>query len=141
MKLTTMIAALAVGSAAVIAAHASAGPAQDAVIKHFEDLAKKADPGFSGFSAERGKALFIAKHANGKPETPSCTSCHTSSPQQAGRTRAGKAIEPMALSKSPDRYSDLAKVEKWFRRNCDTVMGRECTPQEKGDFLVFMTGQ
>ena len=47
----------------------------------------------------------------------------------------------MAVSVTPDRFTDLAKVEKWFRRNCNTVLGRECTPAEKGDFIAFMTSQ
>jgi hypothetical protein len=47
----------------------------------------------------------------------------------------------MALSKTPDRYTDPKKVAKWFRRNCKSVLGRECTPLEKGDFLAFMMNQ
>jgi hypothetical protein len=102
--------------------------------------------GFGGeagtpLSADSGKSLFEAKVGSGKPETPSCTTCHSASPLNAGQTRAGKPIEPMAVSKTPDRFTDLEKVTKWFRRNCNSVLGRECTPQEKGDFLTFMTNQ
>ncbi len=93
------------------------------------------------FSAERGKTLFSQKFTGGKPDTPSCTSCHGKSPQNTGKTRAGKAIAPMAVSKSPERYTDAKKVAKWFRRNCRTVLGRECTPTEKGDFLTYMMSQ
>ena len=113
----------------------SAGPAQEGIMKHFQQQAD------GPFSAERGKTLFKARPASGKPETPSCTSCHGDAPIKAGKTRAGKDIAPMALSRTPDRYSDLKKVEKWFRRNCNSVIGRECTPQEKGDFLTFMISQ
>lgn len=98
-------------------------------------------PSFEGFSADRGKALFLNNYASGKPETPACTSCHTKSPTQAGQTRAGKAIAPMATSISPDRYNDKKKVEKWFRRNCNSVLGRLCTSLEKGDFITFMKTQ
>ncbi len=94
-----------------------------------------------GFSAERGRAFYLARHAGGKPETPSCTTCHTESPRNAGRTRAGKVIEPLALSRSPQRFHDAKKVEKWFRRNCRSVLGRNCTPLEKGDFITFMMSQ
>lgn len=129
---------LAAATAVILStASAHAGPAQDKILKHYQDLAG-AD---KAFSAERGKAFFLAKHSGGKPKTPSCTSCHTSSPLKTGKTRAGKDIKPMALSKTPDRYSDLKKVEKWFRRNCRSVLGRECTPVEKGDFLSFMISQ
>jgi len=44
----------------------------------------------------------------------------------------------MAVSVNPERYQTLKKVEKWFRRNCKSVLGRECTVTEKGDFLTFM---
>ena len=123
-----------------IALPAIAGPAQNQTVRHFESLAKQSG-GFTGFSAERGRSLFLSKVGGGDKDTPSCTTCHTESPSNAGRTRAGKAIDPMALSKTPDRYSDLEKVEKWFGRNCDSVLGRACTPTEKGDFLTFMIGQ
>jgi len=93
------------------------------------------------FSADRGRELFQSTFSGGKPDTPSCTTCHTADPHKQGITRAGKAISPMALSKTPDRYRDVKKVEKWFRRNCKSVLGRICTDQEKGDFLTFMLGQ
>ena len=38
-------------------------------------------------------------------------------------------------------YADPAKVEKWFKRNCNEVLGRACTPLEKGDWLSFMRSQ
>jgi len=116
---------------------ASDEPAQDLIIKHFQ---AQAGAGVK-FSADRGKAFFLAKHKGGKPKTPSCTVCHTRSPLNAGKTRAGKRIAPMALSKTSDRFSELKKVEKWFRRNCRSVLGRECTASEKGDYLAFMTSQ
>ena len=70
-----------------------------------------------------------------------CTSCHAKDPRTAGQTPAGKAIDPVALSASPGRYADSAKVEKWFKRNCNEVLGRQCTTQDKGDWLTFMIRQ
>ncbi len=119
---------------------AQAASPQD-LLKTYEAQAKAAGIWPGSFSAERGKELFYKKFGTGKPETPSCTACHTDSPHKTGRTRAGKPIKPMALSKTPDRYSDPEKVEKWFRRNCRSVIGRECTPLEKGDFITFMISQ
>jgi cytochrome c peroxidase len=123
------------------AAPAVAGPAQSGVLNRYAAEAKAAIPSFAGFSAERGKALFLASPAGSKPDTPSCTSCHTNDPTQPGRTRAGKPIGPMAVSAKGDRYTDFAETEKWFGRNCDSVLGRRCTPVEKGDFITFMMGQ
>lgn len=91
-------------------------------------------------SPARGEALFMARHSGGKPETPSCTTCHTKNPKTSGKTRAGKAIEPMALSVNPMRFTDSAKVAKWFRRNCNSVLGRECSAGEKADVLAWLAG-
>ena len=41
----------------------------------------------------------------------------------------------------PARFTDPEKVAKWFLRNCTSVLGRECTAIEKGDFLTFMSAQ
>ena len=120
---------------------AAAGPAQKLVLEHYMAEAKATNASFSGFSPERGKALFLSQSTTGKPDTPSCTACHTTNPRQTGRTRAGKEIDPMALSVKTDRYGDIAKTEKWFGRNCDSVLGRPCTPLEKGDFITFMVNQ
>ncbi len=113
---------------------ASAGPREQII------AALKAQAGGASFSAERGKALFMGRHTGGKPDTPSCTTCHGTNLRGMGRTRAGKPIEPMAVSANPNRFTDPAKVEKWFRRNCKSVLGRECTAREKGDVLTFLSG-
>ncbi len=126
---------------ALAAPTAWAGPALDSAMAILSAQAKAETSSFSGFSAERGGALFTARPAGGKPDTPSCTACHTSSPFDTGLTRAGKPIDPMALSKTPTRYADPKKLAKWFRRNCNGVLGRECTAMEKGDFLLFMTSR
>ena len=93
-----------------------------------------------GFSADRGKAFFRDRHTGGKPETPVCTECHTTDLTKQGKTRAGKDIEPMAASVNAKRYTDKAEVEKWFKRNCNDVLGRECTLAEKGDVLTYLLG-
>jgi hypothetical protein len=66
----------------------------------------------------------------------SCANCHGADLTQPGRhATTGKPIEPMAVSVNPKRLSDPAQTEKWFGRNCRWTLGRECTPQEKGDFV------
>jgi len=118
----------------------AAGP-RDSILAGYHAAAKRADPAFTGFSAARGEALFRASPNGGKPDTPSCTTCHTTAPQNRGRTRAGKEIDPIAVSATPRRFTDPADVEKWFTRNCKSVLGRECSAVEKGDFITFMMGQ
>ncbi|WP_281982596.1 DUF1924 domain-containing protein [Azonexus hydrophilus] len=119
---------------------ASAGPLE-AQLAAYATAAKAANPAFTGFSAARGEKLHVTNFALGKPDTPACTSCHGNDPRAAGKTLIGKVIEPVALSVSPGRYADPAKVEKWFKRNCNEVLGRECTPLEKGDWLTFVSSR
>ncbi|MBT4427769.1 MAG: DUF1924 domain-containing protein [Rhodospirillaceae bacterium] len=135
-----IVAAVAGGSAWSANGPANAAMMQDN-IERYRVEAKALGQGFEAFSAERGRILFSSSPAAGKPDTPSCTACHTTDPAGVGQTRAGKEIAPMALSRTPDRYIDVKKIEKWFRRNCNSVLGRECTPLEKGDFLTFMASQ
>jgi hypothetical protein len=47
-------------------------------------------------------------------------------------------IEAMAPSVNPQRLTDAAKVEKWFGRNCKDVLERNCTAQEKGDYIQYL---
>ena len=123
-----------------LAGPAAASPERDAILKTYLDQAKAEDAGLTAFSADRGKELFFSEHKGESADITSCTSCHTKDPTKAGQTRAGKAIEPMAVSVMPARFTDAAKVEKWFGRNCKSVLGRACTATEKGDFITYLSG-
>jgi len=90
-------------------------------------------------SAKRGETLFRQRFVH-NDKMPACTSCHTDSPLNAGQHAVtGKAIRPLAFAANGERFADLAKVEKWFGRNCKEVVGRACTPGEKADFVAFMS--
>ena len=83
----------------------------------------------------RGQQLFTTRHG----KEWSCSSCHTALPTVEGKhARTGKVIGPMAPAFNPERFTDTAKTEKWFRRNCNDVVGRECTPGEKADVLAWL---
>lgn len=140
MNMKPGICTLAATLALIFSGAGIAGP-REAQLDQYARAAKSANPAFAGFSAARGKTLHTQAFAGGKADTPACTSCHGKETTGAGRNPAGKAIEPMALSASPARYSDPAKVEKWFKRNCNEVLGRECNALEKGDWLSFMINQ
>lgn len=127
-------------AALTLPASSFAGP-RDELLAQYATAAGKETPAFSGFSAARGKTLHTQKFAGGKPDTPACTTCHSENARGAGRTLTGKAIEAVAVSATPQRYTDPAKVEKWFKRNCNEVLGRACTAQEKGDWLSYMISQ
>ena len=83
----------------------------------------------------RGQQLFTSKHGR----EWSCASCHGNPPTQTGRHAAtGKSIAPLAPAFNPERFTDVAKTEKWFRGNCNDVGGRECTAAEKADVLSWL---
>lgn len=127
---------LAITLAALLAA--APGFAQDANDTNAAALIAKfaAEAGITP-SVEAGKAFFLATQTGGGADTPSCTSCHTADPKAMGMARTGKEIEPMALSVNPKRFTDTAFVDKWFGRNCDSVLARECTAAEKANVLAF----
>ncbi len=83
----------------------------------------------------RGQQFFNATHGR----EWSCSSCHTATPTVTGKhANTGKPIEPLAPAANPKRFADAAKTEKWFRRNCNDVLGRECSAGEKADVLAWL---
>jgi len=92
-------------------------------------------PGFQGFSAERGKIFYNSKHG----QDWSCSTCHTDNPAAQGKhAKTDKPIDPLAPSVNAERFTKMKKIKKWFKRNCNDVLDRLCTSQEKGDFLAYL---
>jgi hypothetical protein len=86
-------------------------------------------------SPARGQQFFTTTHGR----EWNCASCHGQVPTGPGRhAGTGKPIAALAPATSAQRFTDPAKVEKWFRRNCNDVAGRECTPAEKADVLGWL---
>jgi hypothetical protein len=101
----------------------------------FAAEARRDDPAFTGFSAARGERFFRDTHGGDW----SCATCHASTPTTPGRHEVtGKRIEPLAPAANPERFTRAATVEKWFKRNCNDVLQRRCTAQEKGDVLAWL---
>ena len=96
--------------------------------------------GGANFSAAAGEKMWSREVLSAKDnKLHSCISCHTDKLNQSGKHhKTGKPIKPMALSANSERYTKVKKIEKWFKRNCKWSWGRECTPQEKGDFLTYL---
>jgi cytochrome c peroxidase len=83
----------------------------------------------------RGERFFSTTHGR----EWSCSSCHTRRPTVEGRhANTGKTIAPLAPAANPQRFTDAAKTEKWFRRNCNDVLGRECSSEEKADVRAWL---
>jgi len=97
--------------------------------------------GAGPFTAAGGQKFWNTQH-NNAGEQRDCTSCHTKDLKSSGEhATTGKTIDPMAPSVNPQRLTDITKVNKWFKRNCKWVLGRECSAQEKGDILQFLSSQ
>lgn len=110
----------------------------DDLLKDYAAEAKKSDASFKQFEAAKGKDFYFAEHKTPEGKTTSCAECHTKDPTKQGKARTGKVVDPMAPSANPKRFTDKAKVEKWFKRNCNDVLARPCTALEKGHFIKFL---
>ena len=101
----------------------------------FAQESKAQNPAFKGFSAKTGESFYKNKHGGDW----SCSSCHTDNPAAEGKHAVtGKVIQPLSPNANPSRFTDAAKVNKWFKRNCNDVLKRECTPEEKGNLLTYL---
>lgn len=122
----TFVAISLTGLALWVQAH----PLQDS----YRAAAKQENPAFTDFSVARGEAFYRAKTGD-----VSCASCHSDSPKAHGsHATTRKDILPMAPVANAARFTDTAKVEKWFKRNCTDVLKRACTATEKGDFIAYL---
>lgn len=93
--------------------------------------------------SKNGEVLWKKTYiSNGEFSERSCTTCHTYDLTKTGKhIKTGKGIKPMAPTTNPDRLTSIKTINKWFKRNCKWTMGRECTPQEKADMLVYIENQ
>ena len=110
---------------------ASANP----ILDNYKAQAKAENAAFMDFSALAGQKLYNTQG----PNQLACVSCHTDSPKNPGKhAKTNKVIDPLAPSVNAQRFTDAAKVEKWFKRNCNDALGRACTTQEKGNFMAYV---
>ena len=86
-----------------------------------QDLLKIYEAQSSKASPSRGEQFFNAKHG----KEWSCSSCHENPPNHDTKhIVTGKVIKPLSPNSNSERFTDQAKVEKWFKRNCNDVLGR-----------------
>ena len=118
-------------------AHAAmAQPVVDEALKTFSEGGKLK------FDAQRGKAFWTKKFPAKDGKDRQCATCHGEDLTKTGKhAKSGKLIEPMAPSVNPQRYTEMKKINKWLKRNCKWTVGRECTNQEKGDLLKYLSQQ
>lgn len=122
-------------SALFASATASASPASDGLLAGYKAAGAKPD-------AAKGKADWSKQSKGEDGEMLACSSCHGTDLSKTGEHhKTHKIIQPMSPRANAERFTDEKKVEKWFKRNCKDVLGRECTVQEKADFLTFLLAQ
>ncbi len=99
--------------------------------------------GAAAFSAEAGHRMWSRMHiSTDAPRERRCASCHGDDLTSVGKhAKTGKTIEPLAPSANAERLTNIKDIRKWLKRNCKWTLDRECTPQEKGDFLSYIQQQ
>ena len=104
----------------------------------YAGIAKSVNPAFTGPSAEEGKA-FYNREIGVKGKKVSCSSCHTANPADNGKDIVThKLIKPLSPVTNPQRFSDLDKVEDKFVQHCNDITGRDCTAQDKVNYITYL---
>jgi hypothetical protein len=86
-------------------------------------------------NADKGRQFFTSTHGG----EWLCSSCHGTPPTAQGKhANTNKTIAPLAPGFNPKAFTDSAKVDKWFRRNCKDVLSHECSANEKADVLAYL---
>lgn len=84
---------------------------------------------------DRGRNVFASRHGS----ELSCAACHGIPPTTPGEhASTGKRIDPLAPAFNPRAFTNAAKADKWFRRNCKDVLARDCSASEKADLLAYL---
>jgi hypothetical protein len=133
----------------------------DQILERYAALATQEDPAFAGFSAEHGHELYLQKRVLPVVGAINCASCHTADPRQEIIAHQSKVlcrqchvindsehphpkdakqrkIPPLAPSANPKRLTNFEHVEEFLKPNCEMVIGRQCTTQEKGDLIAWL---
>ena len=110
-------------------------------------IAKNVDPNFAGPSVEEGKKFFNReviqfKGAKTGSKVIACASCHTANPADSGKhIVTGKPIRPLSPAVNAKRFTDIEHVEKQFTKHCNEVVGGDCSPQEKANYITFLISE
>lgn len=104
----------------------------------YATIAHNINPASEGLSAEDGKDFFN-REITIKGKQVACASCHTANPADNGKNIVtGKPIRPLSPVVNEKRFANIDKVEKNFTKHCNDIIGRDCTAQEKGNFIAYL---
>ncbi len=111
----------------------------DDYLNSLKQEALKENPNFKNFDVKRGEEIFTSKHIGKKGKEISCTSCHGIDLSKSGENIfTSKIIEPLSPKTNPKRFTDLAEIEKWLKRNFNDVYNQEGTAIQKGDVITYI---
>lgn len=103
------------------------------------------DPAYKEPSAEEGKKFFNREviqfkgDLNNSGKAIACASCHTANPANVGEhIVTGKTIKPLSPHTNNKRFQSMQKVEENFTKHCNEVVGSDCTPQEKANYIAYL---
>ena len=134
-KLSFILATLL--SITAFSAHADVDTAKKLADK-YAVIAKNINPASTGLSDEDGKNFFN-RELTIKGKQVACASCHTTNPADNGKHMVtGKPIRPLSPTVNDKRFTSVDKVEKNFTKHCNDIIGRDCTAQEKGNFIAYL---
>jgi Domain of unknown function (DUF1924) len=131
------------------------------ILDRYDEMAKQEDAAFAGFSLEHGHELYLQKRVLPVVGAINCASCHMADPREEIIAHKSKVlcrqchvindsehphpqdaklrkIPPLAPSANPKRLTSFGHVEEFLKPNCEMVIGRECTIQEKGDIIAWL---
>jgi hypothetical protein len=156
----TAVLCILLAAAAGVASSETAAAGPEDFLHLYAEQAQLADPQFAGFSADRGRALYMKPHPVDSEGMLSCASCHHADPLKATQAHHDQIpcrachvlfsaqpeshrptrheIPPLAPAGNPNRFSNEWKVEFWFDYNCKLLLRRACTPVEKGDLITWL---
>ncbi len=123
---------------AAFSANANEVNAEKLAIK-YTNIAHVVNPEFKAPSATEGKLFFNRQFKMKNGKEVACASCHTKNPADNGKhIVTGKLIHPLAPAVNPKRFTDLNKVEQKFTEHCNDIIGADCTPEEKANFIAYL---
>ena len=126
--LARSVAAVVALSCAAVAPVALAAVPTDLLVAYTRQAGAPAVPA-------RGQQLFTTAQGRNGVAPRAMAPCRR---RPASMRRTGKPIAALAPAFNAQRFTDAAKSEKWFRRNCNDVIGRECSAGEKADVLAWL---
>jgi mono/diheme cytochrome c family protein len=134
---TLNIALVALLSLTAFSAQASVANAEK-LAAIYTTVAKGSNADFVASAAD-GKTFYNEKVKAASGKEVACASCHTANPANVGKhIVTGKAIKPLSPVVNANRFSDYDKVEGKFTKHCNDILGADCTPAQKANYITYL---